>query len=149
MIPMLVRTVDHDVRSGGAVAMLLPCEAGTSTPLTLPLEPAEACTLSHELDAQATPRARAYLLLAETLAALGGHVAAVMLEASADDRPVARVAVDLPSGPVVREMEMAAALGLAVSNALPVLVSEHLLQPVTVAAASAVPEPFLRALEGL
>lgn len=53
----------------------------------------------------------------------------------------------MPNGPVVGDLDVAAALGLAVSSALPVLVSEHLLQPVTGAVASAVPEPFLRALE--
>jgi hypothetical protein len=128
MIPMLVRTVDHDVRSGGAVAMLMPYEVGARTPLALPLKPADACTLAHELERQATPRARAYDLLMDGLRAVGGQLEAIVLEPGKRGFS-ASVRVALATGSTHLPLATATALGLAVHAALPVLVSERSFEP--------------------
>jgi bifunctional DNase/RNase len=128
MLEMIVRTVDHDPKSGSPVAILLPRDLRACAPLALPIESVEACSLTHELEDQITPRAGAYALLAQTLSAVGGYVAAITLAASADGAPVARVRVCRPNGWTEHLTGVTSALGLSVYSSLPLLVSEHLVR---------------------
>jgi bifunctional DNase/RNase len=126
MLEMIVRTVDHDPRFGSPVAMLLPRDLAACAPLALPIRPAEACSLTHELERQVTPRSQAYALLAQTLSALGGYVATIVLEPGDDGDPIARVRVCLPFGWTEHLTDVTSALGLAVYASLPLLVAERL-----------------------
>jgi bifunctional DNase/RNase len=126
MLEMIVRTVDHDPRFGSPVAMLLPRDLAACAPLALPIRPAEACSLAHELERQVTPRSQAFALLTQTLSAIGGSVAAIVVEPGEDGDPIARVRVWLPFGLTEHLTDVTSALGLAVYTSLPVLVSERL-----------------------
>jgi bifunctional DNase/RNase len=157
MLEMIVRTVDLSPKSGSPMAMLLPRDRAAGAPLTLPIRASEACTLSHELEGQTTPRARAYSLLLQALATIGGYVAAIVVEPGEDDAPSARVRVCLPDGWSEHRADTASALGLAIHTMLPLHVSEQLAQVPTgcasgltepsADASSTVPAPFLRALD--
>ena len=98
MIEMTVRTVDHSPRSGQPLALLLPHDRAVGRPLTLPIGSNEACSLSHELEHHATPRTRAYTLLMQTIQAIGGYLAAIIVEPDGAGAPAARVRVGLPRG---------------------------------------------------
>lgn len=126
MLEMSVRTVDHEPKSGHPVAILLPRQRAACAPLALPIQAADACSLSHELERVATPRGRAYALLAQTLAAIGGQVVAIQLEPGQDGSPVARIRVSHGDTWSEHQADVTLALGLAVYNSLPVLVSEQL-----------------------
>lgn len=160
MLEMTVRTVDHDPRFGRPVAVLLPRDLAAGSPLALPIRSAEACSLTHELEGQMTPRSKAFALLTQSLAAIRGYVAAIVVEPGDDGDPIARVRVCLPDGWSEHRTDAASALGLAVYTLAPLLVSEQLARaasgapgatdPSTVEDAepsSAVPAPFLRALD--
>ncbi|HZO30524.1 MAG TPA: hypothetical protein VFH48_31520 [Chloroflexota bacterium] len=139
--------------------MLLPRDLTAGAPLALPIRSAEACSLTHELEGQMTPRSRAFALLTQSLAAIHGYVAAIMVEPGEDGDPVARVRVCLPGGWSEHQMDAASALGLAVYTMAPLLVSERLAPATSDASpdtavptvedgeqSPAVPAPFLRAL---
>jgi bifunctional DNase/RNase len=160
MLEMTVRTVDHDPRSGSPVAVLLPRDLTAGAPLALPIRSAEACSLTHELEGQMTPRSKAFALLTQSLAAIRGYVAAIMVEPGQDGDLIARVQVCLPDGRSEHRTDAASALGLAVYTLAPLLVSEQLAQAPSGAPneaaspmaedagrSSAVPAPFLRALD--
>ena len=157
MLEMMVRTVDHDPRFGSPVAVLLPRDRAAGAPLALPIRSADACSLTHELEGQMTPRAKAFALLAQTLATIRGYVAAVVVEPGDDGDPVAMVRVCLPDGWSEHRTDAVAGLGLAVYTMAPLLVSESLARATpdatpdpdaTVAEdASVVPSPFLTALD--
>ena len=70
MLEMTVQTVDHDPKFGSPVVVLLPRDRADGPPMALPIRSAEACSLTHELEGQLTPRARAFALLTQTLAAM-------------------------------------------------------------------------------
>jgi bifunctional DNase/RNase len=160
MLEMTVRTVDHDPKSGSPVAVLLPRDRADGPPMALPIRSAEACSLTHELEGQLTPRARAFALLTQTLAAIRGYVAAIVVEPGDDGDPIATVRVRLPDGWCEHRTDAASALGLAVYTLAPLLVSEHLAHTTAdvtsgeqrpasedQAHLSPVPAPFLQALD--
>jgi bifunctional DNase/RNase len=161
MIEMRVRTVDHDPRSGRPVAVLLPHDLATWSPLVVAMQPSEACSLTHELERQATPRARAIDLLVQSLAAIGAYAHSIVLRAGETGEAVARLRLRLPNnGQTEHPLDLALALGLAVHAAVPVLVAERLARRATAPtpaawdrpdgdsghSASSVPAPFRRAL---
>ena len=93
MLEMTVRTVDHDPKFGSPVVVLLPRDRADGPPVALPIRPAEACSLAHELEGQLTPRARAFALLTQTLAAIRGYVESIVVEPNEDGMAVGRVRV--------------------------------------------------------
>lgn len=160
MREMIVRTVDQDPKVGRPVAVLLPRDFTAGGPLALPIRSSEACSLTHELEGQMTPRSKAFALLTQSLAAIRGYVAAIVVEPGDDGDSIARVRVSLPTGWSEHRTDAASALGLAVYTMAPLLVSERLAQsasdttphtnPRAVAdgeVPSSVPAPFLRALD--
>ncbi|MCC7372470.1 MAG: bifunctional nuclease family protein [Chloroflexi bacterium] len=166
MFEMLVRTVDHSARSGLPIALLMPRDRLACAPVGVPLSSAEACSLSHELDGLCTPRSRAYSMLIEALHAVGGYIAAIVVDAGPDGEPSAQLQIGLPRSIAVHQAAPADALGLAIRASLSVFVSERVVRagsyrprPSTDAASDAahdhlsdhagasVPAPFRHALD--
>ncbi len=158
MIEMRVRTVDHDPRSGRPVAVLLPRDLASWAPLAIGMQPREACSLSHELERQSTPRARAFDLLFQSLRAIGAYTHSVVVRPGVAGEPAARLRVRLPDRQIEQPIDVALALGLAVHYALPIMVSAQLAHAAVAAApdapeasngasVSSVPAAFHRALD--
>ena len=160
MLEMTVRTVDHHPKSGSPVAVLIPRDRADGPPIALPMRSAEACSLTHELEGQLTPRAKAFALLTQALAAIRGYVAAIVVEPGEDGVAVGKVRVCLPDGWSEHQIDAPAALGLSIYTLAPLLVSDHLAHgpaspapdldiPIVGEAepTTPVPAPFLRALD--
>lgn len=128
MVEMQVRTVDHHAGSGQPVVLLLPREREAGSPVTVPVDGSAACSLSHELEGHATPRTRAYTMLMQAVHAIGGYIAAIMLEPGPTGEPVAQLRVGMPHRWDDQPIDVSAALGLSVHTTLPVLVSGTLAQ---------------------
>jgi bifunctional DNase/RNase len=127
MIEMRVRTVDHDPRSGRPVAVLWPRDLATWSPLVVGMQPSEACSLSHELERQQTPRARAIDLLVQSLAAIGAYAHSIVMRPDTAGEPTAKLRVCLPKhGQGEHSLDLPLALALAVHAAVPVYVAERL-----------------------
>ena len=126
MIEMWVRTVDHDPRSGWPVVVLLPRVAGGSSPLALPISPADACTLSHELESLTTLRTRAFMLLDQALASIQGYPTDIVLTPGPDGTLAGRVDYWHPGGRLEAEIDVSLALGLVAHLGFAVQVAESL-----------------------
>ena len=127
MIEMWVRTVDHDPRTGQPVAVLLLRIPGACPPVALPVSPADACTLSHELQGMTTLRTCAFMLLDEALASVEGYATDIWLASLEDGTVTLRVGYWHRQGRLETDVDVSLALGLAAHLGFMVLVPESLL----------------------
>lgn len=150
MIEMRVREVRRVDDQKRAVAVLERAGDGDSADLELELGAADGHALAHELRSHGTMRAHAYGLMAKVLSSLHGRISAVEIIANKQNEPAGRLRVVGPEGELRIAVCIGQALGLAVSQKIPLLVAESLLsapavdEPVAEPSAE-VPDVFLRA----
>lgn len=126
MIEMRVTAVTTHPQTGRAVAVLEPRDSSVDPTLALGITRAEACSLSHELQSQATMRSQAYALLARCLSVQEARPRAVCLLPAATGHVTARLDLEWPDGGSQTAIEVGHGLGLAVTLGVPLFVSEAL-----------------------
>ncbi len=150
MIEMRVREVRRSARDGRPTAVLERRGEGEPLELELILGHAEGHALMHELHGQSTLRSHTLAVMARVLAGLDGRLSAVEIHPGDNRTPVGRLRVVGPRGEAEVSVCVGQALGLAVSQRLPLLVAESLLaapaiEPSPAEPEAEVPEVFLRA----
>jgi bifunctional DNase/RNase len=152
VIEVRVGAVERHPVTAVPLVALEPRDPAIRTRLVLPLSPAVACSLSHELDGHTTLRSTAYTLLMQLAGALGGEVSAVEIVPAADGMAAGRLCIAGPVGGSRLPVEIALGIGLAVVLGLPLRVSEELVRDAPPLERSAsttdVPEAFRRAFPG-
>ena len=128
MIEVRVGPIERHPVTGAPLIALEPCDATARTRLVLPLSAAVACSLSHELEGQATLRGMAYTLLGQVAEILGGAITAVELVPAPNGMAAGRLRVDGHEGTTLLPVEIALGIGLAVVLGLPLRVATQLVQ---------------------
>lgn len=150
MIEVRVGSIERHPVSGAPLVSLEPQDTTSRTRLVLPLSPAVACSLSHELEGQVTLRGMVSTLLGQVAESLGGALAAVEIVPAPNSMAAGRLRVDGPDGCTLLPVEIALGIGLAVVLGLPLRVDQQLvldaprLEP-DPAATPDVPDAFRRA----
>jgi bifunctional DNase/RNase len=150
VIEMRVREVRRSSEGSRPVAILERRGEGDPLELELSLGAAEAHALTHELRGHRTLRSHTLATMTRVLAGLHGRLTAVEVGPGADEAPVGRLRVVGPHGELDITVCVGQALGLAVTQRIPLLVAESLLAPPDSAGqpsepAPEVPEIFFRA----
>jgi hypothetical protein len=150
MIEVSVSSVERHPVTGAPLVSLEPRDTTTRTRLVLPLSPAAACSLSHELEGQVTIRGMVSTLLGQVAESLGGVLAAVEIVPAPNSMAAGRLRIDGPDGCTLLPVEIALGIGLAVILDLPLRVDRQLVLDAprleaSPAAAPAVPDAFRRA----
>src|SRR5688572_8633287 len=119
MIEVRVGSIERHPVTGAPLIALEPRDTTTRTRLVLPLSAAVACSLSHELEGQATLRAMVYSLLGQVTEALGGEMTAVEIVPAPNGMAAGRLCIDGRGGTTLLPVEIALGIGLAVVLDLP------------------------------
>jgi hypothetical protein len=155
MIDVRVGSIDRHPVTGAPLVSLEPRDPMARERLVLPLSAAVACSLSHELEGQATLRGLVYTLLGQVADILGGEITAVEIVPAPNDMAAGRLRVDGLEGATLLPVEIALGIGLAVVLGLPLRVADQLVydapkldRPVDLPAAIDLPDAFRRAFPG-
>ena len=159
MLDVRVGSIEKHPVTGAPLIALEPCDAAARTRLVLPLSPAVACSLSHELEGQVTLRGMACTLLGQVADRLGADVVAVEILPAPNGMAAGQLRIEGQRGATLLPVEIALGIGLAVVLGLPLRVDDRLVQtapqldpapaqdtpPIVAAQAHDVPDAFRRA----
>ncbi len=126
MIEMRVGSIERHPATGAPLVALEPRSSAIRTRLVLPLSAAVACSLSHEIEGQATLRSLVYTLVGQLADILGGEITAVEIVPAPNDMAAGRLRIDGPGGPTLLPVEIALGIGLAVVLDRPLCVADEL-----------------------
>jgi len=126
MIDVRVGSVERHPTTGAPLIALEPRDPSSRTRLVLPLSPAVACSLSHELAGQVTLRGMVYTLLGQVADILGGQIAAIEIVPAPNGMAAGQLRIDGQAGATVLPVEIALGIGLAVLLDVPLRVAPQL-----------------------
>jgi hypothetical protein len=126
MIDVRVGSVERHPVTGAPLIALEPRDTTTRTRLVLPLSPAVACSLSHELEGQLTLRGMVYTLLGQVTNTLGGEITAIEIVPAPNGMAAGHLCIDGQAGTTLLPVEIALGIGLAVVLDVPLRVAAQL-----------------------
>jgi bifunctional DNase/RNase len=126
VIEVRVGAIERHPVTGAPLVALEPCDTKSRTRLVLPLSAAVACSLSHELEGQATLRGLAYTLLGQVAESLGGIIAGIEIVPAPNGMAAGRLCIEGRDGATLLPVEIALGIGLAVVLGLPLRVAAQL-----------------------
>jgi bifunctional DNase/RNase len=128
MIDVRVGSIDRHPVTGAPLVSLEPHDTRLRARLMLPLSPAAACSLSHELEGQTTLRAMVYALLSHVADTLGGQITAVEIVPAPNEMAAGHLCVCGPDSSTLIPVEITLGIGLAVVLGVPLRVDDRLVQ---------------------
>jgi hypothetical protein len=146
MIDVRVGSIDRHPVTGAPLVSLEPHDTRFRSRLMLPLSPAAACSLSHELEGLTTLRALVYTLMSHVADTLGGQITAVEIVPAPNEMAAGHLRVCGPDASSLIPVEITLGIGLAVVLGIPLRVDDRLVRPamrtdLPVDRAPAAPEP--------
>lgn len=126
MIDVRVGSIDRHPVTGAPLVSLEPHDARFRTRLMLPLSPAAACSLSHELEGLTTLRALVYTLLSHVADTLGGQITAVEIVPAPNEMAAGHLRVCGPDASSLIPVEITLGIGLAVVLGVPLRIDDRL-----------------------
>lgn len=126
MIEVRVGSIERHPVTGAPLVALEPRDVRARTRLVLPLSPAVACSLSHELEGQTTLRSMAYTVLSQIADVLGGAISSFEIVPAPNGMAAGRLRVEGADGCTILPVEIALGIGMAVVLGVPLRVAERL-----------------------